>query len=62
MSVIRNPRKGGPRPNNNLPCGASRLADSLDARDLEAAITYGNRATRRLAMRNLRKQSKEGRR
>ena len=55
MTVIRNPRKAGPCPNNRLPSGAAPVADSRDERDLLAAIEYGNRATRRLAARNLRK-------
>lgn len=59
MTVIRNPRKAGPAPNNRRPSGAAPVADSLDPRELLAAIEYGSRATRRLAARNLRKRLKE---
>lgn len=60
MTVIRNPRKAGPCPNNRLPAGAAPVAESLDERDLLKAALYGNRATRRLALRNLRKRQKAG--
>lgn len=58
--VIRNARKGGPNPNNSLPKGAARIAASGDDRALLEAAMYGNRATRRLALRNLRKRQKAG--
>jgi hypothetical protein len=54
--VTRNPRKAGPSPNNRLPNGAWAMAESLDERDLLIAAILGNRATRRLARRNLRKR------
>lgn len=58
--VIRNARKGGPNPNNSLPKGAARIAASGDDRALLEAALYGNRATRRLAIRNIRKKQKAG--
>lgn len=58
--AIRNLRKGGPNPNNSLPKGAARIAASGDDRDLLEAALYGNRATRRLALRNIRKKQKAG--
>lgn len=58
MAVIRNPRRAGPRPNNNRPSGAAPIADSRRPDDLFAALAHGNRATRRLAARNLRKSLK----
>lgn len=58
--VIRNPRKGGSNPNNSLPKGAARIAASGDDRALLEAALYGNRATRRLALRNIRKKQKAG--
>ena len=51
--VTRNPRKAGPSPNNRLPNGTWEIAESLDERDLLVASILGNRATRRLAKRNL---------
>lgn len=59
-TIIRNLRKGGPNPNNSSPNGAAPIAQSLDERDLLKASLYGNRATRRLALRNLRKRQKAG--
>ena len=53
--ITRNPRKAGPSPNNRLPNGAWPMAESRDERDLLIASILGNRATRRLAKRNLRK-------
>lgn len=54
--VTRNPRKAGPSPNNRLPNGAWDMAESLDESELLIASILGNRATRRLAKRNLRKR------
>ncbi len=56
--VIRNAKRGGPRPRNNLPKGAAKIATSDDERALLEAAMYGNRATRRLAIRNIRKRQK----
>lgn len=56
--IIRNPRKCGPNPNNSRPNGAAPVAQSLDGRDLLKAALYGNRATRRLALRNIHKRQK----
>lgn len=61
MTVITNPRKAGPHPNNRFPAGAAPCADSLDPIELMAAVAFGSRATRRLAARNLRKRLKEWR-
>lgn len=41
--------------NTNRPSGASPLAESRDAEALTLALEIGNRQTRRLAARNLRK-------
>lgn len=56
--IIRNPRKCGPNPNNSRPNGAAQIAQSFDEGDLLTAALYGNRATRRLARRNLKKRLK----
>lgn len=56
--VTTNPRKAGPAPNNRLPNGACAAAESLDRRELLYAAILGNRATRRLARRNLKKTLK----
>lgn len=56
--VIRNHRKGGPNPNNSRPKGAAPIAQSLNERDLQEAYLQGNRATRRLALRNLKRRLK----
>lgn len=53
--VISNPRKAGPTLNTNLPNGAYAIAESRNEHDLLVASVLGNRATRRLARRNLRK-------
>jgi hypothetical protein len=51
-----NPRKTKPGANMNRPNGAGSMADTNDPRQLVEAALYGNRATRRLARRNLKKQ------
>lgn len=57
--VNRNARKVRHTSNQNRPNGASVSATSLDTRDLlVAALEGGNRETRRLARRNLRKRLK----
>lgn len=56
--VNRNPRKLRHTSNLNRPNGASISAESLDARDLFDAALNGNRETRRLARRNLKKRLK----
>lgn len=61
MGVITNPKKAGVHPNNRRPSGAAALAESLDLHDLMHAMALGNRATRRLAQRNLRKRLKDQR-
>lgn len=53
--VNRNPDKVRPGCNINRPNGAAASADSLDPEQLALAAMYGNRATRRLAERNLKK-------
>lgn len=52
----RNPRKLKFGANMNRPNGASAQADTADDEQLQYAATYGNRATRRLAERNLKKR------
>lgn len=54
--VNRNPAKARFGVNNDRPSGASVSANSIDPEQLLRAAMYGNRATRRLAMRNLRKR------
>lgn len=54
--VNRNPSKVRPGANFRRPCGASSIAESLDERELFFAAIEGNRSTRRLARRNLRKK------
>lgn len=56
----RNARKLRHNSNQNRPSGASTSAESLDPRDLLDAAMYGNRATRRLAEKNLRKRLRAG--
>jgi hypothetical protein len=56
--VNRNPRKVRHNANLNRPNGAGVSADSLDPRELLDASLYGNRETRRLARRNLKKRLK----
>lgn len=56
--VTSNPRKAGATPNNRLPNGACAVAESLDPHELFYASLYGNRATRRLAKRNMMKKMK----
>jgi len=57
--INSNPRKVPPGANMNRPNGASVMADTNDAALLLEAALYGNRATRRLARKNLRKQLRE---
>lgn len=52
----RNPAKVRPGVNLSRPSGANVIAESSDPRELIYAALEGNRATRRLARRNLRKQ------
>jgi hypothetical protein len=54
--VNRNPRRLRNGSNLSRPNGANTIATSLDGHDLLAAALYGNRATRRLAVRNLKKR------
>lgn len=54
--VNRNPRKVRCRSNMNRPNGASISAESRTIDDLFVAAITGNRATRRLARRNLKKR------
>lgn len=54
----RNPAKVRYGANTNRPTGAGRGAESNDIDELAHAARYGNRATRRLAQRNLRKRLK----
>lgn len=56
--INRNPRKVRHTSNVNRPNGASISADSLDPRELLYAALNGNRETRRLARRNLKKKLK----
>lgn len=53
--VCRNTRKLLPDCNTSRPSGASSIAASTWPPDLLAAALAGNRATRRLAMKNLRR-------
>lgn len=52
----RNPSKVRHNSNRNRPSGANAGAESLDERELFYAALEGNRETRRLARRNLRKK------
>lgn len=54
--VNRNPAKVRPGANVNRPNGASLSAEAADDRQLLHAARHGNRATRRLAERNLKKR------
>jgi hypothetical protein len=54
----RNPAKVRPGANMTRPNGASAAANSIDPEQLLRAAMHGNRATRRLARRNLKKQLK----
>lgn len=56
--VNRNARKLRHTSNLNRPSGASVRADSLDPQELIDAALNGNRETRRLALRNLKKRLK----
>lgn len=56
----RNPRRLRHNSNQHRPNGASSIAQADDPRDLLAAAMYGNRATRRLAEKNLRKRLRAG--
>ncbi len=58
--VNRNPRKVRHNSNISRPNGANISADSLDLRELSFAARYGNRETRRLAERNLKKRKAAG--
>ena len=58
--VNRNPRKVRHTSNLNRPNGASVSADSCDPRELLYASMHGNRETRRLANKNLKKRLKAG--
>lgn len=51
-----NPAKVRPGANMTRPNGASAAANSMDPEQLLRAAMYGNRATRRLAVRNLKKR------
>jgi len=54
----RNPRKVRHNSNLSRPNGASIGAESLDPKELFFAALNGNRETRRLARRNLKKRLK----
>jgi hypothetical protein len=54
--VSKNPRVLKPGVNTNRPNGASSIATSFHPGDLLSAALHGNRATRRLARRNLKKR------
>jgi hypothetical protein len=54
--ISRNPRVLKPGVNTTRPNGASALSTSLHPGDLLSAALQGNRATRRLARRNLKKR------
>ena len=56
--VNRNPRKVCWNSNRSRPNGANISAEALDARELFYAALNGNRETRRLAQRNLKKTLK----
>jgi hypothetical protein len=56
--VNRNPRKVRYSTNMSRPNGAGVSADSNDPRELFIAAVNGNRETRRLARRNLKKRMK----
>jgi hypothetical protein len=56
----RNPAKVRPGANMNRPNGAAAAADSMDPEQLALAAMHGNRATRRLAERNLKKHGRRG--
>lgn len=54
--VNRDPAKVRPGSNFRRPGGASVIAESFDEHELLFAAVAGNRSTRRLARRNLRKR------
>lgn len=54
--VNRNPAKVRHGANMNRPNGASLSAEAADDQQLQQCAMYGNRATRRLAVRNLKKR------
>lgn len=56
--VNRNPRKFRHGSNTSRPNGASAIALSANPQDVFFAALEGNRATRRLARRNLKKMLK----
>lgn len=56
--INRNPRKVCHNANQSRPNGSNIIADSLDPRKLFYAALNGNRETRRLARRNLKKSLK----
>lgn len=56
--INQNPSKVRHTSNVNRPNGASISADSFDPRELFYAALNGNRETRRLARRNLKKRLK----
>ena len=53
--ICRNPDKARPGNNNDRPSGAASLAAADSPEMLMRAAVFGNRATRRLARRNLKK-------
>lgn len=53
-----NPAKVRPGANMSRPNGAAASADSMDPEQLALAAMHGNRATRRLAVRNLKKRGR----
>lgn len=54
----KNPAKRPPGANTSRPTGASAMAESFYPPDLIEACLAGNRATRRLAKRNLLKKAR----
>lgn len=56
--VNRNPAKVRHGANMSRPNGASLIAEAADDDQLQHAAMYGNRATRRLAARNLKKRGR----
>lgn len=56
--INRNPAKVRHGANMTRPNGASAAANSMDPEQLLRAAMYGNRATRRLAKRNLKKRGR----
>ncbi len=55
----KNPAKRPPGANTSRPTGASAMAESFYPPDLIEACLAGNRATRRLARRNLRRRARK---